>query len=64
MTSKRQRRKQRVQLDADVSVKTEPPQGQVSVKIHSPEAEIDPTKNLVSVSGSRNVHCCLFNLLL
>nr|XP_046255317.1 histone-lysine N-methyltransferase 2A isoform X2 [Scatophagus argus] len=28
VTSKRQRRKQRVQLDADVPVKTEPPQGQ------------------------------------
>lgn len=52
MTSKRQRRKQRVQLDAAVPVKTEPPQGQVSVQINRPEAEIDPTTNLVSVSGS------------
>lgn len=37
VTAKRQRRKQRVQLGADVSVKTEPPQGQVSVQINRPE---------------------------
>ncbi len=64
MTSKRQRRKQRVQLDADVPVKTEAPQGQVSEQINRPEAEIDPTKNLVSVSDFPNVCCFLFNLLL
>lgn len=42
VTSKRQRRKQRVQLDADVPVKTEPPQGQVSVQINQLMADIDP----------------------
>lgn len=62
MTSKRQRRKQRAQLDADVPVKTETPQGQVSEQINRPEVEIDPTKNL-SVSGFPSVYCCLFNLL-
>lgn len=62
MTSKRQRRQQRVKLDADVPVKTEPPQGQVSVQINRPEAEIDPTANLDSVSGFISL-LLLINLL-
>lgn len=53
--TKRQRRKQRAQLDADVPVKTEPPQGQVSIKTNWPDPEIDSAENLV---------CCFFNLLL
>lgn len=37
MTSKRQRRKQRVQPEVAVPVKTEPPQGQVSEQINRPQ---------------------------
>lgn len=51
-----------MRLDADVPVKTEPPQGQVSVQINRPVTEIDPTKNLVS--GFTNIYCCLFNRVL
>lgn len=50
VTSKRQRRKQRAQLDPDVPVKTEPPQVQVSVQINIARFGIDPIFPLLLVS--------------
>lgn len=46
VTSKRQRRKQRVQPEVAVPVKTEPPQGQVSEQINRPQV---PPDNFVLV---------------
>ncbi|XP_034409501.1 histone-lysine N-methyltransferase 2A isoform X2 [Cyclopterus lumpus] len=51
VTSKRQRRKQRVQLEADVAVKTEPPQGQ-------PQLISPLCKEFRKAGGPRIKHVC------